>query len=67
MAKQFCLGQWWPDHGQHIWSMHFIAMMAVDFPILVNYNLLETIASICIAIVATGIGLYLASTHRLGV
>ena len=30
-----------------------------------NYNLLETIASICIAIVATGIGLYLASTHRL--
>jgi NO-binding membrane sensor protein with MHYT domain len=53
--------------GSTIWSMHFIAMMAVDFPILVNYNLLETIASICIAIVATGMGLYLASAHRLGV
>lgn len=53
--------------GSTIWSMHFIAMMAVDFPILVNYNLLETIVSICIAIVATGIGLYLASTNRLGV
>jgi diguanylate cyclase len=52
--------------GSTIWSMHFIAMMAVDFPILVNYNLLETIASICIAIVATGIGLYLASGRRLG-
>lgn len=52
--------------GATIWSMHFIAMMAVDFPILVNYNLLETIGSICIAIVATGIGLNLASTRRLG-
>jgi NO-binding membrane sensor protein with MHYT domain len=27
--------------GGTIWSMHFIAMMAVDFPILVNYNLVE--------------------------
>ena len=53
--------------GATIWSMHFIAMMAVDFPIVVNYNLLETIGSICIAIVATGIGLYLASTRRLGI
>jgi NO-binding membrane sensor protein with MHYT domain len=49
-----------------IWSMHFIAMMAVDFPILVNYNLIETIASICIAIGATGTGLYLASARKLG-
>ncbi len=53
--------------GSTIWSMHFIAMMAVEFPILVNYNLVETIGSICIAIVSTGVGLYLASTHRLGV
>jgi NO-binding membrane sensor protein with MHYT domain len=53
--------------GGTIWSMHFIAMMAVDFPILVNYNLVETITSICIAIVATGTGLYLASTRKAGV
>jgi NO-binding membrane sensor protein with MHYT domain len=52
--------------GSTIWSMHFIAMMAVEFPVLVNYNLIETIGSICIAIVATGVGLYLASTRRLG-
>ena len=32
--------------GATIWSMHFVAMMAVEFPIVVNYNLLETIASI---------------------
>jgi NO-binding membrane sensor protein with MHYT domain len=52
--------------GATIWSMHFVAMMAVDFPILVNYNLIETIGSIGIAIVATGAGLYLASSRRLG-
>jgi NO-binding membrane sensor protein with MHYT domain len=52
--------------GATIWSMHFVAMMAVDFPVVVNYNLLETVASIVIAIIATGFGLYLASTRRLG-
>jgi len=52
--------------GATIWSMHFIAMMAVDFPVLVNYDLLETTASICIAVVATGLGLFLAGTRRLG-
>jgi NO-binding membrane sensor protein with MHYT domain len=34
--------------------------------VVVNYNLLETVASIGIAIVATGFGLYLASTRRAG-
>ncbi|MBO0765640.1 MAG: hypothetical protein J2P50_13780 [Hyphomicrobiaceae bacterium] len=52
--------------GATIWSMHFVAMMAVDFPIVVNYNLLETVGSIVIAIVATGTGLYLASSRRVG-
>jgi NO-binding membrane sensor protein with MHYT domain len=52
--------------GATIWSMHFVAMMAVDFPIVVNYNLLETVISIGIAIVATGAGLYLASSRRMG-
>ena len=52
--------------GATIWSMHFVAMMAVDFPVAVNYNLVETISSIGTAIVATGFGLYLASTRRVG-
>jgi NO-binding membrane sensor protein with MHYT domain len=52
--------------GATIWSMHFVAMMAVDFPVVVNYNLPETVASIGIAIVATGLGLYLASSRRIG-
>jgi len=52
--------------GSTIWSMHFIAMMAVEFPVIVNYNLVETIGSILIAMIATGIGLFLASTRKIG-
>ena len=52
--------------GSTIWSMHFVAMMAVDLPILVNYNLLETVASTCLAIFSTGVALYVTSTRRLG-
>ena len=52
--------------GATIWSMHFVAMMAVEFPLVVNYNLVETIISICIAIVATGTGLNIASSRRFG-
>src|SRR5262245_38447076 len=52
--------------GATIWSMHFVAMMAVDFPVVVTYNSIETVGSIGIAIVATGAGLYLASSRLLG-
>jgi NO-binding membrane sensor protein with MHYT domain/hemoglobin-like flavoprotein len=52
--------------GATIWSMHFVAMMAVEFPIVVNYSLLETLGSVAIAIVATGIGLYIASSSAMG-
>jgi NO-binding membrane sensor protein with MHYT domain len=52
--------------GATIWSMHFVAMMAVDFPVVVTYNMVETVSSIGIAIVATGAGLYLASSRALG-
>jgi NO-binding membrane sensor protein with MHYT domain len=64
--KSFALTSGGLIMGATIWSMHFVAMMAVDFPLVVNYNLLETITSIGIAIVATGLGLYLASTRRVG-
>jgi NO-binding membrane sensor protein with MHYT domain len=52
--------------GSTIWSMHFVAMMAVSVPVPVNYGMIETIASICIAIAATGAGLYLTRTRMLG-
>jgi NO-binding membrane sensor protein with MHYT domain len=53
--------------GTTIWSMHFIAMMAVQFPVLINYNILETILSIGIAIGATALGLAVVSSRRFGV
>jgi NO-binding membrane sensor protein with MHYT domain len=43
--------------GTTIWSMHFTAMMAVQFPVLINYNIVETILSIVIAISVTATGL----------
>jgi len=52
--------------GTTIWSMHFITMMAVQFPILINYNIVETVLSICFAIGATALGLYVVSKKRLG-
>jgi diguanylate cyclase len=52
--------------GSTIWSMHFIAMMAVGLPIPVNYDVAETIGSICVAIVATGAGLYLTRARMVG-
>ena len=52
--------------GTTIWSLHFIAMMAVEFPVLINYNIVETILSICFAIFGTAAGLYVVSKNRLG-
>ena len=52
--------------GTTIWSMHFIAMMAVQFPVLINYNIIETISSIAIAVTATAAGLFVVSSRRLG-
>jgi NO-binding membrane sensor protein with MHYT domain len=46
--------------------MHFIAMMAVQFPALINYNIVETILSIGIAMCATSMGLYVVSNRPLG-
>jgi diguanylate cyclase len=53
--------------GTTIWSMHFIAMMAVQFPVLINYNIVETIMSIGIAIGVTAVGLFVVSSRRFGV
>jgi NO-binding membrane sensor protein with MHYT domain len=52
--------------GTTIWSMHFIAMMAVQFPVLINYNIVETILSIGIAIAVTASGLFVVSNRRFG-
>ena len=52
--------------GTTIWSLHFIAMMAVEFPVLINYNIVETLLSICFAIFGTAAGLYIVSKNKMG-
>jgi NO-binding membrane sensor protein with MHYT domain len=52
--------------GGSIWSMHFIAMLAVQFPVPVDYNVSGTAISLAIAILLTGVGLYIVSAKRLG-
>jgi NO-binding membrane sensor protein with MHYT domain len=52
--------------GGSIWSMHFIAMLAVKFPVAISYNSPETLLSLCVAIFFTGIGFAIASSRSLG-
>ena len=52
--------------GGSIWSMHFIATLAVQFPVAVDYNSTETLLSLCVAVFFTGVGLSIASTKRFG-
>lgn len=47
--------------GTGIWSMHFIAMLAFQLPLSVNYDLLTTLLSLVYAIIASGIALWLLS------
>lgn len=51
--------------GSSIWSMHFIAMLALSLPVAVAYDGLITIISVFIAIVLTGLGLYAASSGHI--
>ena len=52
--------------GGSIWSMHFIAMLAVRFPVVIDYNFVETVLSLYVAIMGTGLGLYVVSRLRAG-
>ena len=45
--------------GAGIWSMHFVAMLAVRLPIAIGYDALYTLASVLISILITGLGLAL--------
>src|SRR5258708_10487404 len=50
--------------GGGILSMHFIAMLAGEFPVAVNSNSTQTLLSRCAARFFTGVVLSLARTHR---
>jgi NO-binding membrane sensor protein with MHYT domain len=52
--------------GGGIWSMHFIAMLAVILPIQLSYNPIPTVISALIAISFTGIAFWIVGTNRFG-
>ena len=52
--------------GGSIWSMHFIAMLAVKLPVPINYDVIETTISLYIAIIGTGLGLWIVAKRKLG-
>ena len=43
--------------GGGIWSMHFVAMLAMNHPVPITYEALPTLGSFLVAILMTGIGL----------
>jgi diguanylate cyclase len=45
--------------GAGVWSMHFIGMLAFVIPVAISYNFFWTIGSLLIAIIASGIALFL--------
>lgn len=51
--------------GAGIWSMHFVGMLAVNLPMTMNYDVLLTMISALVAILVTGLGLFVASYGRL--
>jgi NO-binding membrane sensor protein with MHYT domain len=50
--------------GGAIWSMHFIAMLAFRMPMKVSYDLSLTLASLVLAMVVTGAGLFIVGRGK---
>ena len=51
--------------GMGIWSMHFIGMLAFSLPIALAYDIPTTVASLVIAIVASGFALTIANRPQI--
>ena len=47
--------------GCGIWSMHFVGMLALQLPVTIGYDVLLTLISALVAILVTGLGLFMAS------
>jgi NO-binding membrane sensor protein with MHYT domain len=50
--------------GGAIWSMHFIGMLAYENDVSYSFNTPRTLLSLAVAVVASGVGLFIASRGR---
>jgi PAS domain S-box-containing protein len=53
--------------GIGIWAMHFKGMLALRLPVPVEYHWPLVLASLLVAILASGVALYVASCRKIGV
>ena len=63
--------KWWVGGcafamGGGIWSMHFIAMLALELPLPVNYRVLVTLFSLMVAVLASGYAFQIAASAECG-
>ena len=47
-----------------VWSMHFVGMLAADFPSAVDYLVLPTLISFLICVIVVGVEIYAAHAWR---
>ncbi|MGV7220987.1 MAG: SpoIIE family protein phosphatase [Nitrospinales bacterium] len=52
--------------GGGIWSMHFIAMLAMQLPLQVNYRVLVTLFSLLITVLASGYAFHISARAQCG-
>ena len=67
ITKKIWIGGCAFSMGGGIWSMHFTAMLAYQLPFEVSYDIWITLLSIIISIIASGIGLFLASAKPISI
>ena len=48
-----------------IWSMHFVGMLAVKFPVGVDFLVLQTLLSFLVCVLVVGVAVFTASNRRL--
>ena len=53
--------------GIGIWSMHFIGMLAYELPIPVSYDFAIVLVSMVVAIIASGMALFIVSRQQLSI
>lgn len=63
--RQFWLSGGAIAMGIGIWSMHFIAMLAYNLPVAIAYDLPIVVVSMAVAVVASGVALFVVSRDRL--
>ena len=67
ITKKIWIGGCAFSMGGGIWSMHFTAMLAYQLPLECSYDIWITLLSIIISIIASSIGLFLASAKPISI